>query len=120
MTIPIFISSVQTELAAERRAVKAFVEGDALLRRFFEVVLFEETVGIRAWRDWLTEKVVTALGLNERQSQVVAHINLHGRITNNEFQTAFATAKRTASLDLAELVAVGLLEKIGSTGKGVF
>ena len=72
------------------------------------------------WRDWLTEKVVTALGLNERQSQVIAYIKLHGRITNNEFQTAFATAKRTASLDLAELVAIGLLEKIGSTGKGVF
>ena len=44
MTIPIglFISSVQKELAAERRAVKLFVEGDVLLRRFFEVFLFED------------------------------------------------------------------------------
>src|SRR3989337_825987 len=38
----IFISSVQKELAEERRAVKAFVEGDALLRRFFTVFLFED------------------------------------------------------------------------------
>ena len=38
----IFISSVQKELAEERRAVKAFVEGDPLLRRFFTVFLFED------------------------------------------------------------------------------
>jgi predicted HTH transcriptional regulator len=38
----IFVSSVQKELAAERRAVRDFVEGDALLRRFFDVFLFED------------------------------------------------------------------------------
>lgn len=38
----IFISSVQKELAAERRAVRDFVEADALLRRFFTVFLFED------------------------------------------------------------------------------
>jgi len=38
----IFISSVQKELAAERRALRAFIEGDPLLRRFFEVFLFED------------------------------------------------------------------------------
>ena len=37
-----FVSSVQQELAAERRAIADFVRGDALLRRFFEVFLFEE------------------------------------------------------------------------------
>ena len=43
MTISsIFISSVQKELAEERRAVKAFVEGDALLRRYFTAFLFED------------------------------------------------------------------------------
>jgi len=41
-TASIFISSVQKELAEERRAVKAFVEGDALLRRYFTVFLFED------------------------------------------------------------------------------
>ena len=39
----IFVSSVQKELAPERRAVKDFVEGDPLLRRFFSVFLFEDT-----------------------------------------------------------------------------
>ena len=38
----IFVSSVQKELAEERRAMKAFVEGDPLLRRFFSVFLFED------------------------------------------------------------------------------
>jgi len=38
----IFISSVQKELAQDRRAVKAFIENDPLLRRFFTVFLFED------------------------------------------------------------------------------
>lgn len=38
----IFISSVQKELAKERRAMKSFVEGDPLLSRFFTVFLFED------------------------------------------------------------------------------
>ena len=38
----IFISSVQKELADERRALKEYVHGDPLLRRFFEVFLFED------------------------------------------------------------------------------
>jgi ATP-dependent DNA helicase RecG len=42
VTDRIFISSVQKELADERRAVHDFVRGDALLRRFFDVFLFED------------------------------------------------------------------------------
>ncbi len=38
----IFVSSVQNELAEERRAVKTFIESDPLLRRFFTVFLFED------------------------------------------------------------------------------
>lgn len=38
----IFISSVQNELAEERRAVKTFIESDPLLRRFFTAFLFED------------------------------------------------------------------------------
>lgn len=39
----IFISCVQKEFAGERKALGDFLKGDALLRRFFEVFLFEET-----------------------------------------------------------------------------
>ncbi|NLF70849.1 MAG: DUF4062 domain-containing protein [Candidatus Anammoximicrobium sp.] len=38
----VFISSVQKELAAERRALKDFVQADPLLRPFFDVFLFED------------------------------------------------------------------------------
>lgn len=38
----LFISSVQKELAQERRAVKDFVQADPLLSRFFNVLLFED------------------------------------------------------------------------------
>ncbi|HVS15971.1 MAG TPA: ATP-binding protein [Thermoanaerobaculia bacterium] len=38
----IFISSVQRELATERRAVRDFIRGDALLGQYFDVFLFED------------------------------------------------------------------------------
>ncbi len=42
MSERIFISSVQKELAEGRRAIRDFVRGDALFRRFFDVFLFED------------------------------------------------------------------------------
>lgn len=38
----IFISSVQKELASERVALRDYLRGDALMRRFFDVFLFED------------------------------------------------------------------------------
>lgn len=38
----LFISSVQKEFAAERAALRDYLRGDALMRRFFEPFLFEE------------------------------------------------------------------------------
>ena len=38
----IFISSVQKEFAAERRALAKYIREDAILGKFFEVFLFEE------------------------------------------------------------------------------
>ncbi|MBN1106137.1 MAG: DUF4062 domain-containing protein [Deltaproteobacteria bacterium] len=40
--LSVFVSSVQKEMAEDRRSVKAFIEGDPLLRRFFTVFLFED------------------------------------------------------------------------------
>ena len=42
LPIRIFVSSVQGEFAAERRRLREYVEKDALLRRFFDVFLFED------------------------------------------------------------------------------
>jgi len=38
----LFVSSVQKEMREERRAIKEYVTGDALLRRYFDVFLFED------------------------------------------------------------------------------
>jgi hypothetical protein len=38
----IFISSVQKEFSEERRALRDFIQGEALLRRYFSVFLFED------------------------------------------------------------------------------
>ena len=38
----IFISSVQTEFARERASLRDYLRGDPLMRRFFEVFLFED------------------------------------------------------------------------------
>lgn len=40
--LQIFISSTQKELSEERTALRDYIQGDALLRRFFEVFLFED------------------------------------------------------------------------------
>ncbi|MBU2228108.1 MAG: DUF4062 domain-containing protein [Proteobacteria bacterium] len=42
LTRTIFISGVQKELARERRVIRDFVRNDPLLRRYFDVFLFED------------------------------------------------------------------------------
>lgn len=72
------------------------------------------------WRDWLTPKVIESLGLNERQRQAVMMTKTSGRLNNLDYQKAFSVSKPTASRDLEELVRKGVLEKIGTTGKGTY
>ena len=99
MTAPsrlrMFISSAQKEFAAERRALKAFIAGDALLRRFFDVFLFEElpASGRRADEVYLAEvdrcDVYLALLGNE-----YGHENREGvSPTEREFDRATAKGK---------------------------
>jgi ATP-dependent DNA helicase RecG len=72
------------------------------------------------WRDWLTVAVIDKLGLSERQKKAVAFVKTNERITNTDFQEAFQVAKRTAYRDLNEMVRKGVLQKVGTTGKGTF
>ncbi len=71
------------------------------------------------WRDWLTDELLAGYNLNDRQRKVTRFLKIHGKITNSKYQEQFSVAKRTASLDLSDLVDSGLVEKIGTTGKGV-
>lgn len=73
-----------------------------------------------AWRDWLTPDRLAQLNLNERQKKAVVYLKIHQMITNTIYQSEFAASKRTSSRDLDELIASGIVEKIGTTGKGVY
>jgi len=72
------------------------------------------------WRDWLTTEVFTTYGLNSRQRQAIELLRTRGKITNIEYQKKFSVAKRTVSQDLRYLVDMGLIQKTGTTGKGVY
>ncbi|HQP29439.1 MAG TPA: ATP-binding protein [Syntrophales bacterium] len=82
---------------------------------------FEERSGqfvTTIWRDWLTAEVMARLDLNDRQQKAVVHLKTAGRIGNTQYQELLNVAKRTAHRDLADLVEKGILEKVGTTGKG--
>ena len=42
----------------------------------------------------------------------------HTRITNSEYQESTGASRATASRELDALLAKGVLEKVGTTGKG--
>jgi hypothetical protein len=94
----LFISSVQKELQAERRAVKDFVQGDALLKRYFEVFLFEDLPAVDRKNDdvYLEEversEVYVGLFANEYGNEDREGLSP----TEREFQ--HATAKRKTRL----------------------
>ncbi|MCF8084388.1 MAG: DUF4062 domain-containing protein [Deltaproteobacteria bacterium] len=75
---------------------------------------------VTLWRDWLTEAVLAEYELNDRQKRAIRFLKVHGRITNSMYQKEFSVAKRTASIDLSDLVDFGLIKKIGTTGRGVY
>lgn len=71
-------------------------------------------------RDWLTEEYLHRLGLNSRQIQAILWLKTHERLTNTQYQRLFGVSKRTASLDLSQLIRKGLVEQVGTTGKGTY
>ena len=72
------------------------------------------------WRDWLTDEVLSGFNLTERKRKAIKFLKIHDRITNSQYQQELSVSKRTATLDLSEMVTAGLIEKAGSTGKGVY
>ena len=55
---------------------------------------------ITLWRDWLTDEVLAGYDLNERQTQAVAFVKAHGRITNREYRNLTGVIIRTSSRDI--------------------
>jgi ATP-dependent DNA helicase RecG len=70
------------------------------------------------WRDWLTESFLATLVLSERQRQALLHLKAVGRLTNAEYQQVTGATKKTATRDLDGLVAQGVLDRVGTTGRG--
>ncbi len=75
---------------------------------------------VTLWRDWLTATVVAQLNLNDRQRQAVLIAKTSEHLSNLDYQKAFGVSKPTASRDLEDMVRKGVLEKIGTTGKGTY
>lgn len=65
------------------------------------------------WRDWLTDDVLTGLGLNERQRIGMALLRADGRITSGQYQEKTGVSRQTATRDLDELVQKGILLRHG-------
>jgi ATP-dependent DNA helicase RecG len=82
---------------------------------------FQQRAGsfvVTLWRDWLTDEAMRELALGERQQRAITHLKARQRITNSEYQTIVGVSRATASRDLEELLAKGVLERVGTTGKG--
>lgn len=71
------------------------------------------------WRDWLTDRAMAALDLNERQKQAVIYLKTYGKISNTEYQQVAHSIKKTATRDLNDLKKKGLIVQKGSHGPSV-
>jgi predicted HTH transcriptional regulator len=69
------------------------------------------------WRDWLTEARLDELGLNERQRKAVIELKRTKTITNSDYQKITGASESTALRDLKALFELGLLKRIGATGR---
>ena len=81
----ILISSVQREFAAERAALRDYLRGDPLLRRFFDVFLFEDAPAAARRPD---ELYLDEVGRCD------VYVGLFGRDYGNEDETGVAPTER--------------------------
>ena len=74
---------------------------------------------VTLWRDWLTDEVIGALELNERQQIAINFLLQKRRITNNQYQKITGASRTTAKRDLDGLVGKNLLILVGA-GRGAY
>jgi len=87
-----------------------------------EPVIEEDQGGIRVTflKDIYNEEQLKEYGLEKRQIAALLYMKENGRITNARYQELFEVSKRTATNDLQLLIEKGLINKIGTTGRGTF
>jgi len=76
------------------------------------------SVVVTLWRDWITDAVLSDLDITDRQRRAIVKVKEGERLTNSAYQNRFSVSKPTATRDLEDLVVKGILQRIGSTGKG--
>ena len=67
---------------------------------------------VTLWRDWLTAEVIAGMKLSERQKQGISFVKARGRITNRDYRELTGAIIRTATRDLEDLVASGLIGRL--------
>lgn len=72
------------------------------------------------YKDIYNEEYLKKLGLKDRQIRAVMYIKENGKITNKEYQDITGIKKRQATEDLKYLEKLGILERVGTTGRGVY
>ena len=65
----------------------------------------------------MTDKVLPAFNLNDRQIRMLALVKQLGRVTNRDLRQLAGVTDRTILRDLKDLLEKGLLEKVGVTGR---
>ncbi len=93
---------------------KVLTAGESVMAEFKErfggfLVIFN--------KDIYTEEYLAKSGLNERQIKAVVYVREKGRITNKEYNGMFDITDRMALIDLSELCAKEIFERIGKTGR---
>ena len=68
---------------------------------------------VTLFKNNLTEEQLVRLGLNARQVKAVSYVKEKGRITNSDYQALNEISDRTSSRDLEDLVAKGVLKRVG-------
>lgn len=68
---------------------------------------------VTLFKNNLTEEQLVKLGLNARQVKAVSYVKEKGRITNSDYQILNEISDRTSSRDLEDLVAKGVLKRVG-------
>lgn len=69
-------------------------------------------------KDIFNENHLRDIGLKERQVKAVLYVKSSGSINNSMYQKITGVKKRQASDDLKHLEELGILERMGTTGKG--
>jgi predicted HTH transcriptional regulator len=75
---------------------------------------------VTLWRDWLTDEMLAGFNLNERQRRAITFLKAHGQISNRNYQELTGAISQTALRDLRHLMASGLVDKIGTTGRNTY